>query len=127
ATVTLLRAAGTMLARSPHPASGIGNVYGRTSSALKDDQSILISRAVFGTDGKERILAARRIADFPLRVTAGLETTVLLADWRRETQFLIGVAAVSIILIGLIFFRIIRQLRQEHKNSRERLAREKLR
>src|SRR5262249_16407047 len=110
ATVALLRADGTMLAHSPPSGTAIGKVYRRTSSPLGDNRMKIVGRAHFGTDGKEHLLVARRISNVPLVLTAGLETDEIFADWEREKQLLVVVATISALLIGLIFFRIIRQL-----------------
>jgi diguanylate cyclase (GGDEF)-like protein/PAS domain S-box-containing protein len=52
--------------------------------------------AVSGIDGIEREYHFRRVGDYPLYLVVGLAADDYLADWRRETAQMAGIAAVFV-------------------------------
>src|SRR5258708_16995681 len=50
-----------------------------------------------------------------------------LADWREEIRFLIAVAGLSVLVITVMLFLVIRKLSQQHRASQQRLTQEKQR
>ena len=123
--ISLFRPDGVMLLRYPPIDSTIGKKYRGTIDTIKDDQVSAIARVVFQTDGKEHLIAAHRVFSFPLIVSVGLETEVALADWWKETKLLIGVAAASTVLIGLVLWLILRQLLRGFRWSQQKIADDK--
>jgi diguanylate cyclase (GGDEF)-like protein len=124
-TITLFRPDGIMLLRYPYIESSIGKKYRGTVNAVGDDRDAGTTHVVFQTDGKEHLTAAHRVFSFPLIVSVGVETEVALADWWKETQFLISVAAVSTVLIGLVLWLILRQLLRGYRWSQQKIAEDK--
>jgi diguanylate cyclase (GGDEF)-like protein len=50
-----------------------------------------------------------------------------LADWREEIRFLIAVAGLSVLVIAVMLFLVVRKLLQQHRASQQRLTLEKQR
>lgn len=68
-------------------------------------------------DGIERIIAHRRVGDYPLQILVGTTTEEALAQW-RETRavalVLTSLLTVAVVAVALVFLRSVRQL--EAKN-----------
>jgi len=64
-------------------------------------------------DGIERIIAHRRVGDYPLQILVGTTTDAALAQW-RETRavalVLTGLLTVAVVAVALVFLRSVRQL-----------------
>ena len=88
---------GTLLVRYPHIEPIIGHTFVGGIKALGDRRHGTI-RLVAKTDGKDRLLAAQRLADFPLIVTVGDDVSVALASWRRGAVTMTAAA----LMIGLV-------------------------
>jgi diguanylate cyclase (GGDEF)-like protein/PAS domain S-box-containing protein len=117
---------GVLLERYPRIESMIGNTYRYVIDAMGEHDEGTI-RLVAPFDGKERMLIARRVRNFPLNVAAGIEIEAALSDWRKQTRSLLAITAISVLVIGIVFFLIVRQLTREHRDSQRELALEKLR
>jgi diguanylate cyclase (GGDEF)-like protein len=120
-SVTVYRDDGVVLARYPHKEEVIGLPFPPVVDALKGvDNGTIRFKSLFA--GKDRILAAHRIAHYPLYVSAALDTEIALADWRDETRVLLGAGGLAAVAIVIMFFLIVRQVEQTHELSRNRLA-----
>jgi diguanylate cyclase (GGDEF)-like protein len=136
-TVTLARGAtiamhtlqGTLLARYPHVEKMLGRNFrsGPPRQQMVFELDHTTTRLYSPIDGKERLISAQRLRDFPLVVIATTTADAALADWREQTRFLIGVATLSALIIAAILFLIVRQLSRQHRASREQLGAEKQR
>jgi diguanylate cyclase (GGDEF)-like protein len=129
AVITMLHRDGTMLARFPH----VDAMIGRNLSAGDLFQQILPTSS-YGTmrlhspvDGQDRLGSVRTLTDFPIVIIATITISAALADWRDQTRLLIGVAGLLVLVIVLMLFLIVRQLSQQHRLSKRRLALEKQR
>jgi diguanylate cyclase (GGDEF)-like protein len=124
--ISLLHRDGTLLARYPHIEEMIGRNF-RTAPVQQ-----LLSHAEQGTirlispiDGEDRLASTRALSEFPLSIIATTTVATALADWRTQTRFLIGTAALSALVIAVTLLLIVRKLSQQHANSEQRLELEK--
>ena len=92
--------------------------------ALGDRQSGT-SRFIGKMAGKDRLLAAHRLAQYPLHVSVARDTDAALAGWQRETIVFLSAGGLAALAVGVMIFLIVRQLRQGHELSKQRLALEK--
>jgi diguanylate cyclase (GGDEF)-like protein len=119
-SVTLYGSDGVVLVRYPHKDSVIGLLFPPVIEALKDkDGGTIRFKSLF--IGKDRLLAAHRIAHYPLYVSAAVDTETALADWRDETRALLGAGGLAVLAILIMFFLIVRQVAQTHQLSSKRL------
>jgi diguanylate cyclase (GGDEF)-like protein len=120
---------GAMLARFPHAEGLIGTKLSTASSfarvlARQDHYTTTITSPV---DGKRRLIASRQLEHFPISVAATATVRATLAPWREQTSFLVGVAALSVLVIAAIVSLLIRQLSAFHGAAQERIRLEKQR
>jgi diguanylate cyclase (GGDEF)-like protein len=125
-SISFFRNDGVLIVRHPSIESAIGKKFLGFVDAL-GDANAGTTRMVGKMDGLDRLLAAHRLAKFPLVVVAGLEVSAALADWREQTKLLIGVGGLCAVIIAVILFLIVRQISQAHEWSRQRLLLEKQR
>jgi signal transduction histidine kinase/CheY-like chemotaxis protein len=64
-------------------------------------------------DGVERILAFRRVGDYPLYVASGFPTSVIFANWRQHYALIAVITAVPCIAVWLLVLFSLRQLRSQ--------------
>jgi diguanylate cyclase (GGDEF)-like protein len=129
AAIAIFHNDGTMLARYPHTETAMGKnfktapIFERVLS-LTDRGTIRLT-SPFG--GEAKLASARRLADYPLSIVATMTVSSALADWYGQTRLLVGVAALSALVIIVILFFIVRQLNWQHQSAQRRLALEKRR
>jgi diguanylate cyclase (GGDEF)-like protein len=130
AAISMFDREGTLLARYPHNEAMIGRSF--KGGALLElvqpkqtDHGTL--RLKSPIDGEDRVGAVRRLTNFPIIVVATTAVSTALADWREQTRFLIGIAALSALVVALILFLIVRLISRQHRISQGLLALEKQR
>jgi diguanylate cyclase (GGDEF)-like protein len=129
AAIALFHADGTLLARYPHTERMMGKNFKRpplVEQAFAEPE-YLTKRLTSLIDGKDKMLAGRRLSGFPLSVVATMDVSAALTDWYAQTRLLIGVAALSALVIIVILYFIVRQLVRQHQAAQRRLALEKRR
>jgi diguanylate cyclase (GGDEF)-like protein len=115
AAISMLHRDGTMLARYPHIDDLIGHNFsnGWFFEVLADaDHGSSRKKSI--VDGRDRLGSVRQLNNFPIVVVATTSVSAALADWRGQTKLLIGVACLSVLVIVVMMFRIIRQLALQH-------------
>ncbi|MDH6261387.1 EAL domain-containing protein [Bradyrhizobium sp. BR13661] len=123
AAIVLLHKDGTVLAHYPRIHSIVGQnfrsepMFGPILAGRKDAASQFKSPIT----GQDRLGASRTLNGFPIVVMATESVSAALADWRQQTRFLIGVAALLALVIATAKFLIVRQLLQQHKLEKRRL------
>jgi diguanylate cyclase (GGDEF)-like protein len=129
AVISMFHSDGTLLARYPHVESMIGQNF--ASGRLFQN---ILSKADFGTtrlsdrlNGQDRLGAARKLSKFPVVITATTTETAALADWREQIRFLVSVAGLSVLVIAVLLFLVVRKLLQHHRLSQQRLRLQKQR
>ena len=129
AAISMHHRDGTLLARYPHVEEMIGRNFKSGPARQQrlfelDHDSTLLTSPV---DGRDRLISARALTDFPIVLVATTTETAALADWREQISFLIAVAALAVLVITTMLFLVIRKLSQQHRLSQQRLTLEKLR
>ncbi len=120
-SITLYRNDGILLARYPHIEEVMGNHYEAPVNALGEHQTGS-ARFIGRMEGKDRLLAAYRVANFPLFVSVAIDTRTALAEWRHETKSILGASFLAIVTIMGMSFLIVRFLSQERNLSEQKLA-----
>ena len=131
ASISMFHRDGTLLARFPHVAGMIGRNF-RTGSVPEDREKIFelshhTARATSPIDGESRLVASRALNEFPIVILATSTVAAALADWREQMQFLIGIGGISVALIAVLLFLVVRRLSHDHAASQRRLTLEKQR
>src|SRR5882672_5966709 len=103
--ISLFRHDGILLVRYPRrDAPGTSYAQGPlfTTVLPRGDRGLV--RVSSPIDGIERIIAGHSLAHYPVVVAVATTTDAVFADWRIYTKYLIGAAALSILVIGGIVF-----------------------
>ncbi len=125
-SITLVRNDGIMLTRFPQIESALGKNLQSTIAAVAGGESGAM-RFVGHLGGKDRLLAAHRLAHFPLVLSVAIDTAAALAIWQKETDILVGAGALAAVTVALVILLIVRQQARAYNLSMQRLALEKQR
>ncbi len=123
-SITLFQSDGVILVRYPHNESVVGNNFKASISALGDRDSGT-ARFIGAMESKDRILAVHRLAHYPMFVSVGVEVSAALADWRKETNILLGAGGLAAITVIGMMLLIVRHLYREQALSNRRLELER--
>jgi diguanylate cyclase (GGDEF)-like protein len=131
ASISMFHRDGTLLARFPHVTGMIGRNF-RTGTIPEDREKIFelnhyTTRATSPIDGESRLVASRALNEFPIVILATSTVAAALADWQEQMHFLIGVGGISVALIAVLLFLVVRRLSRDHAASQRRLTLEKQR
>jgi diguanylate cyclase (GGDEF)-like protein len=129
ASISMHHRDGTLLARFPHADALIGRNF---RSGPEDQQKVFevnhyTARIVSPVDGQNRLVSSRALNEFPIVIVATTTVAAALADWQEQMRFLIGVVGVSVLLIAVLLFLVVRRLSRDHTASQRRLTLEKQR
>ena len=112
----LYRQDGNLLVRyPPWPAGAKPSPQSRFTQALRDRQLFGHVRLNSTVDGVERLLAFRRVGDYPLYVMSAYATSSIAAAWRQHFIMIAALTAVPCIAIWLLVFYSLRQLEDERR------------
>jgi diguanylate cyclase (GGDEF)-like protein len=125
-SIALYRSDGILLTRFPQAESFIGKTFTSPLNALGGSDSATI-HFVGQIGGKDRLLAVHRLADFPMFISVGVDTSAALAIWQKQTNVLLGAGGLAALTVAIMFFLFVRQQAQAHSLSTQRLALEKQR
>jgi diguanylate cyclase (GGDEF)-like protein len=125
-SIALYRSDGGLLTRFPQAESFIGKIFTSPLNALGVGDSAT-TRIIGQIGGKDRLLAVHRLADFPMFISVGVDTSSALAIWQRETDVLLGAGGLAALTVALMIFLIVRQQALAHNSSMHMLALEKQR
>src|SRR6185437_1729688 len=129
ASISMHHRDGTLLARFPHAENVLGKNF-RTGSS---DQRKVFELNQYSTrlaspiDGKDRLISSRALSDFPIVIVATTTAAAALDDWQAQMRFLMGVGAISVLLVAVLLFMVVRRLSSDHAASQRRLTLEKQR
>ncbi|WP_024514224.1 EAL domain-containing protein [Bradyrhizobium sp. Tv2a-2] len=123
AAVAMHHENGQLLARYPHAEALIGLNFRKGPSGQKSvfDEPYVTTRLTSPMDGKDRLVASRRLTTEPLVIVATRSLDATLATWRSQTKFFVAVAAVSILLIVITLYLIFRQMTRRLSVEKQRL------
>lgn len=115
--------AGQLLARHPRIASQVGASLEEAPSLPEPffQSDHLSLQLLSPIDGQERLVSSKALSEFPLVVAASTTVDAALAEWRRQTQFFLFIAIVSLIVIAVVMYFIVRQMSRSHERSKHRL------
>jgi diguanylate cyclase (GGDEF)-like protein len=113
--INLFRRDGVLLARHPHVDPSIGRSFAGSYvfSKILSHADRGVSRQVSGVDQEERLIAAAVVAHYPVVVTATKTIAAVLADWRTEAKYLIGLTVALVVVIGGTGVAMIRRFREQ--------------
>ena len=120
---------GTLLARFPHADGVVGKNFrtGPPDQKKVFELNQYTVRRASPIDGEYRLISSRALSDFPIVIVATTTAAAALADWQEQMRFLISVGAISVILVAVLLFLVVRRLSRDHAASRQRLTLEKQR
>ncbi|MFL9962312.1 response regulator [Paraburkholderia sediminicola] len=112
----LYRQDGNLLVRYPDWPVGAGpSAHNAFTEALRDKQLFGRVRLHSTVDGVERLLAFRRVGDYPLYVMSAYATASITDAWRRHFLMIAALTAVPCVAIWLLVFYSLRQLAGERR------------
>jgi len=114
---------GELLARVPHVEVMIGENFrkGSAEQMAVFDRPFAITQLASPIDGKERIIASRKLSRETLVVVATKSLDATLAAWRTQTKFFVGVAIISMALLVITLYLVFRQMTTRLSLEKERL------
>jgi PAS domain S-box-containing protein len=124
-SIALLRNDGTLLARYPSTDHVPGAKFPGGIAALGDHQAEA-TRVVSEKSGKDRLIAFRRLTEYPLVISVGADVETILDRWWQQSTWLLGAWAVRVLAICLIVFLAARVLLKGIERSQQRLQDHKL-
>jgi len=129
ATIAMHHRDGTLLARHPHVEEMIGRNFktGPAHQQVLFDKEYGSTRLASPMDGRDRLVAARTLASFPIVIMATTTVATALADWQEQIVFLVIVAGLFVLVIAALLFAVVRKLSLQHLASQQRLQLEKQR
>jgi diguanylate cyclase (GGDEF)-like protein/PAS domain S-box-containing protein len=128
-TIAMHHRDGTLLARYPHTDEMVGRNF---KSGPADQQKVFelseyTARLMSPIDGEYRLMSSRALSDFPIVIVATTAAAAALVDWQEQMRFLISVGAISVLLIAVLLFIVVRRLSRDHSASQRRVMIEKQR
>jgi diguanylate cyclase (GGDEF)-like protein/PAS domain S-box-containing protein len=100
-SVALFRSDGTLLARFPQLDSDIGRRFPTAVSLrLTENSDYGVGMSAGVIDGSIRMVAARRINNFPALVTATKTENAILAGWEKTASYIAAASALIIVVIA---------------------------
>ncbi len=117
----LYRRDGVLIARYPHVDRAVGKVFAATPNfrRLLDALDTGVVRLDSQFDGKDRLIAPRAMAHFPLIITVGDSIGSILGGWRQQIRIPIATTAlVELLIAGTVLLTV----RQARGNARLRTA-----
>ena len=122
----LFRDDGILMLRYPHIDSVVGHFFPAGLGALGNG-NYGITQIVGKMDGKNRLLTAYRLQNYPLFVSVGIEEDAILSNWRKQTTFPFAVAGILVTIIAIVVSLIVKQQSDEHRRAEQNLAEQKQR
>ncbi|WP_345891030.1 ATP-binding protein [Burkholderia sp. Ax-1724] len=112
----LYRQDGNLLVRYPAWPAGVRQpIHTAFTAALRDKQLFGHVRLTSTADGIERLVAFRRVGDYPLYVLSAYATSSIMAAWRSHFLTIAALTAVPCIAIWLLVVYSLRQLEGERR------------
>jgi PAS domain-containing protein len=121
--ISMIHRDGTIIARYPRDEKLIGQNVANSPSfqrALADGN--LSGRFKPTTGGEDKVGALRSLTHFPIVIVAATRTETALADWRAQTKLQFCAATLAIVVIVVLIFLIVRQLRHQHALAQQKLS-----
>ena len=127
-SISLFHRDGELLARYPRVDTLIGRSYAANALFPKllehSDHGSARQKSVI--DGEDRLIAAHRVAHYPVVVAVTTTVAAALANWRDAAKFLIAAGGLAALMIAAVVLVIVRQLLQGKKRFQQELGGQKL-
>ena len=123
-SITLFRSDGALLTRFPRIDAVIGKNFRSSVDAVGSGDSGT-ARFAGQITGQDRLLAAHRLAHFPVVISVAVDTDAALAIWQKEVNTLLGAGGLAAVTVAIMILLIVRQQARAHSLSMKRLAQEK--
>ena len=127
ASIALFHQDGSLLARYPHVETLMGQNFKKGSALQKAffEEAHLTGRLAGPIDGKDRLVSSRMLSSAPLLVVATKAVDSTLMAWRSQTKLFISVALMSLVVIAVTLYLMVRLMRSQHRAAQRRLSIEK--
>ena len=113
-SVGLFRRDGGILVREPPSRAGITHAHDTAfTEAMRNNELFGRARILSSIDGVERLLAFRRVGDYPLYVASGIPTSDILSEWRQHYTLIAVITAAPCIAVWLLVLFSLRQLQAQ--------------
>jgi hypothetical protein len=110
--ISLFRRDGVLLVRYPHRGSrGRSYAGGDLFTKLLRHADRGVVRLTSLIDGKERLVAGRSLAHYPIVVSVATTVGAALAGWRSATIYMTGTAGLLILVICVTILLSVRQIK----------------
>jgi len=122
--ISMIHHDGTIIARYPKDAKLVGRNVAKSPSfqrALALDGNVS-GRFTSFSEGEDKVGAVRSLMHFPILIVATTKTETALADWRAQTKLQFCAATLAIIVVVVMIFLIVRQLRHQHAAAQHKLS-----
>jgi len=122
--ISMIHRSGTIIARYPKDDGLIGfNVAGSEAfeRALAVDGN-LSGRFTSARLSEDKVGAVKSLKHFPILIVATTPTATALADWRAQTRLQFFAATLAIVVVIVMVFLIVRQLRSQHAAAQAKLS-----
>src|SRR4029077_14837544 len=126
--ISMIHRDGTIIARYPRHDALVGrNVAGlpafQRALALNGN---VAGRFTSTVQSEDRVGAVRSLTNFPILIVAATKTSTALADWRAQTKLQFCAALLSVIVVIVMVFLIVRQLHHQHDAAQRKLSEKSL-
>lgn len=120
-TITLMRNDGRIVVRKPFAASVIGRTFARADwfRAIPASSPAGFAAGKSAIDGVSRYFSYARVKRHPLMVLVGMSQNEVLGEWRLETWMDIAEVGGVLLVLVVIGFYLIRQIRTREAAERE--------
>ena len=125
-SISLYHRDGELLARHPHLNAAIGRANPHSVAAMLAPDAEGAAGPRVSTSGEHRVVAAHRVAHYPLVVGASTSVAAALAGWHNQAVFLAGAGGLIALMIAALTFVIARQLLRAEKQFRQDIDAQKL-
>jgi diguanylate cyclase (GGDEF)-like protein/PAS domain S-box-containing protein len=109
-SVALFREDGTLIVRYPSQDSAVGVAFSQRALGHGTlSEGLHEFRMDSPIDGKERLIASRRLPHYPMSVVMTASVDEVLSEWRTAAIFLLAASAIIVVSIAVIVLLIRRQ------------------
>ncbi|MDB5500975.1 MAG: diguanylate cyclase [Tardiphaga sp.] len=127
AAIAIFHRDGTLMARYPSAGNATGGKVngGALMQHLRFSDEPATKRMISPVDGIDRLGTIRLLRDFPIALVVTATVDGVLADWRSQTRFLVGVAVLSALIIAGLLYLVIRHMLHQGRAAQSELTLEK--
>jgi len=128
-SLTLFNRDQTIYVRYPHPEKYFGakkQITNKTLDFFRSNEKHNTYRNLSSIDGVERIIAARRVGEFPLIIVAGMATNEFLGPWKIRTAVYIAILAGLMIFFTFFLAKFLKSMEEIEEQRKQAIQSAKL-